>query len=243
MLGHARRRLRWLSCCGPGRHHLRMRGDCRGSAADQLLQMGGITIALHPDGRERSLDFAQVVGASAYFARHAPPKKPQNLTGHACINLRLPTRGGLYAWEFQKGKRRLNVHVEGQLVCNRPAGCSTRTGRGWGWRMCWKTWRGRTSPTAASGGCLKTGVRRSPAITCTTRVATRRPRHSRCWLRRCVVAIESLSELDLAPRADLACFQVDAGVVAQAFVLVCNCHADTFGDREGDARVPVGVFQ
>lgn len=61
-----------------------------------------------------------VVGTPAYFARHTPPKRPQGLTEHQCINLRLPTRGGLYAWEFQKGRRKLNVHVEGQLVCNRP---------------------------------------------------------------------------------------------------------------------------
>lgn len=60
-----------------------------------------------------------VVGTPTYFAKHAPPKKPQDLTDHNCINLRLPTRGGLYAWEFQKGKRVLNVHVEGQLISNR----------------------------------------------------------------------------------------------------------------------------
>ena len=35
-----------------------------------------------------------------------------------CINLRLPTHGGLYAWEFGKGTRELKVRVEGQLVFN-----------------------------------------------------------------------------------------------------------------------------
>jgi DNA-binding transcriptional LysR family regulator len=59
-----------------------------------------------------------VVGAPAYFARHAAPKIPQELSEHICINLRLPTRGGLYAWEFEKGQRKLNVRVEGQLVFN-----------------------------------------------------------------------------------------------------------------------------
>ncbi|HKT31305.1 MAG TPA: LysR family transcriptional regulator [Gammaproteobacteria bacterium] len=62
-----------------------------------------------------------VVGAPSYFTKRSSPKKPQDLTDHDCINLRLPTRGGLYAWEFEKGRRKLNVHVEGQLVCNRPA--------------------------------------------------------------------------------------------------------------------------
>lgn len=61
-----------------------------------------------------------VVGAPAYFKHRSQPKRPQDLSAHNCINLRLPTRGGLYAWEFEKGKRRLNVHVEGQLVLNHP---------------------------------------------------------------------------------------------------------------------------
>ncbi len=59
-----------------------------------------------------------VVGAPTYFAKRSPPRKPQELIGHNCVNLRLPTRGGLYAWEFEKGKRQLKVHVEGQLVFN-----------------------------------------------------------------------------------------------------------------------------
>jgi DNA-binding transcriptional LysR family regulator len=40
------------------------------------------------------------------------------LIAHSCINLRLPTYGGLYAWEFEKGSRELKVRVEGQLVFN-----------------------------------------------------------------------------------------------------------------------------
>lgn len=59
-----------------------------------------------------------VVGAPTYFARRPAPKKPQDLTAHNCINLRLPTRGGLYAWEFEKRRRVLNVHVDGQLTVN-----------------------------------------------------------------------------------------------------------------------------
>jgi DNA-binding transcriptional LysR family regulator len=59
-----------------------------------------------------------VVGAPAYFKARSEPKTPQELIGHNCINLRLPTHGGLYAWEFEKDGRELNVHVEGQLVFN-----------------------------------------------------------------------------------------------------------------------------
>ncbi len=57
-----------------------------------------------------------VVRAPSYFAKRSPPKTPQNLTDHLCINLRLPPLGGLYAWELKKGKRELNVRVDGQLV-------------------------------------------------------------------------------------------------------------------------------
>jgi DNA-binding transcriptional LysR family regulator len=59
-----------------------------------------------------------VVGAPSYFAKRPPPRRPQELIGHNCINLRLPTYGGLYAWEFEKARRELKVHVEGQLVFN-----------------------------------------------------------------------------------------------------------------------------
>jgi len=59
-----------------------------------------------------------VVGSPSYFEGREEPQRPQDLVGHNCINLRLPTRGGLYAWEFQKEGRELRVHVEGQLTFN-----------------------------------------------------------------------------------------------------------------------------
>jgi len=59
-----------------------------------------------------------VVGAKSYFAKRSPPKTPHDLISHNCINLRLPTYGGLYAWEFEKDGRELRVRVEGQLVFN-----------------------------------------------------------------------------------------------------------------------------
>ena len=71
-----------------------------------------IAVRIGPDMR------MAVVGAPSYFAKRSPPKKPQDLTDHNCINLRLPTYGGLYAWEFERGDRELKVRVEGQLVLN-----------------------------------------------------------------------------------------------------------------------------
>lgn len=59
-----------------------------------------------------------VVGTPGYFRSRTEPKRPQDLIGHNCINLRLPTHGGLYAWEFEKGDRELKVRVEGQLTFN-----------------------------------------------------------------------------------------------------------------------------
>ncbi|HEV2187234.1 MAG TPA: LysR family transcriptional regulator [Stellaceae bacterium] len=59
-----------------------------------------------------------VVGAPSYFESRSEPQRPQELVEHNCINLRLPTRGGLYAWEFAKDGRELKAHVEGQLVFN-----------------------------------------------------------------------------------------------------------------------------
>ena len=58
------------------------------------------------------------VAAPPYFAGRSKPRTPQDLTEHNCINLRLPTHGGLYAWEFEKDGRELRVRVEGQLVFN-----------------------------------------------------------------------------------------------------------------------------
>jgi DNA-binding transcriptional LysR family regulator len=58
------------------------------------------------------------VASPAYFKKHPEPKRPQDLIVHNCINLRLPTHGGLYAWEFENAGRQLRVRVEGQLTFN-----------------------------------------------------------------------------------------------------------------------------
>lgn len=71
-----------------------------------------VSVRIGPD-----LRFA-CVGAKSYFAKRAPPKTPQDLVSHSCINLRLPTHGGLWPWEFERNGRELNVRVEGQLTFN-----------------------------------------------------------------------------------------------------------------------------
>ncbi|MBY5620223.1 LysR family transcriptional regulator [Rhizobium leguminosarum] len=71
-----------------------------------------IAVRVGPDMR------MAVVGAPTYFDTRPKPLTPQDLTDHNCINLRLPTYGSVYAWEFEKGGRELRVRVEGQLVFN-----------------------------------------------------------------------------------------------------------------------------
>src|SRR5438094_440526 len=83
-----------------------------GVRSGEQVASGMIAVRIAPDMR------MAVVGSPAYFKYRSEPKKPQELIGHNCINLRLPTHGGLYAWEFEKGGRELKVRVEGQLIFN-----------------------------------------------------------------------------------------------------------------------------
>jgi DNA-binding transcriptional LysR family regulator len=71
-----------------------------------------IAVRIGPDLR------MAVVGAPSYFARRPRPRRPEDLTAHDCINLRLPTYGGLNPWEFEKRGRELKIRVEGRLVFN-----------------------------------------------------------------------------------------------------------------------------
>lgn len=59
-----------------------------------------------------------VVGSPGYFERHPVPRTPHDLAEHPCINLRMLTSGGLYAWEMEKDGREIRVRVEGQLTFN-----------------------------------------------------------------------------------------------------------------------------
>lgn len=71
-----------------------------------------IAVRISPDMR------VAVVGAPAYFAGKTQPRQPHELAEHNCINLRLPTHGGLMEWDFRKGKRELKVRVTGQWIYN-----------------------------------------------------------------------------------------------------------------------------
>jgi DNA-binding transcriptional LysR family regulator len=74
-----------------------------------------IAVRIGPDMR------MAVVGAPSYFKTRPEPEEPRDLVDHNCITLRLPTHGGLYAWEFEKDGRDLRVRVDGQLTYNTTA--------------------------------------------------------------------------------------------------------------------------
>ncbi|HWS70234.1 MAG TPA: LysR family transcriptional regulator [Steroidobacteraceae bacterium] len=78
----------------------------------EQVAKGMIAVRIGPDIR------MAVVGSRSYFDRRKRPQTPRDLPAHDCINLRLPTYGGLYTWEFEKAGREVKVHVEGQLVFN-----------------------------------------------------------------------------------------------------------------------------
>lgn len=59
-----------------------------------------------------------IVGSPDYFLRHPRPEVPQDLAGHNCINIRFPTHGELFVWDFEKDGREVKVRVEGQLTFN-----------------------------------------------------------------------------------------------------------------------------
>jgi len=86
-----------------------------GIRSGELVARDMIAVRIGPDMR------MAVVGAPAYFATREAPAAPRDLTAHRCINLRLPTQGGIYAWEFARDGRDIRVRVEGPLIFNASA--------------------------------------------------------------------------------------------------------------------------
>jgi DNA-binding transcriptional LysR family regulator len=57
-----------------------------------------------------------IVASPAYFARRPRPGSLQDLMKHNCINLRLSSSGGLYAWELLHEGQAFEARVRGQAV-------------------------------------------------------------------------------------------------------------------------------
>jgi len=83
-----------------------------GVRVGEYVEKDMIAVRIGPEMRQA------IVGTPGYFREHGVPKKPEDLTGHRCINLRRVTRGGYHPWEFEKRGRQINVRVEGQLAVN-----------------------------------------------------------------------------------------------------------------------------
>jgi DNA-binding transcriptional LysR family regulator len=83
-----------------------------GVRSGEQVAKGMIAVRIGPDMR------MAVVGAPSYFGKRPEPTTPQELVGHNCINLRLPSHGGVYIWEFEKAGRELKVRVDGQFTFN-----------------------------------------------------------------------------------------------------------------------------
>ncbi|MCO8310960.1 LysR family transcriptional regulator [Pseudomonas mandelii] len=71
-----------------------------------------IAVRISPDVRPA------IVATPNYFRSHSRPKNPTELSGHNCINYRMASSGGLYAWELKKNGQAHRVRVEGTLIVN-----------------------------------------------------------------------------------------------------------------------------
>jgi len=99
-------------CCDYSFVDIAAQGFDAGVRLGEDVADGMIATRIGPDMR------MSVVGSPDYFANRELPKTPRALTDHLCNNLRLPTNGGLYAWEFAKDGERLKVRVSGQVTYN-----------------------------------------------------------------------------------------------------------------------------
>lgn len=99
-------------CCDYSFVDIAAQGFDAGVRLGEDVAQGMIATRIGPDMR------MMVVGSPAYFADRSMPATPRDLTEHQCNNLRLPTNGGLYVWEFKKAGESLNVRVSGQVTYN-----------------------------------------------------------------------------------------------------------------------------
>ena len=145
-----------------------------GVRTGNIIAKDMIAVPIGPDIR------MVVVGSPSYLTTTPAPKIPQDLTSHRCINLRLPTHGGIYAWEFEKGRRELRVRVDGQLVLNSIPLMLNAALAGFGLAYLAGDQVSLTCRAGVWCRCWAIGVRLTQAITSITRaVGSLRPR-SRC---------------------------------------------------------------
>src|SRR5882724_3975779 len=59
-----------------------------------------------------------VVGAPAYFARRRPPRTPDDLAQHSCIQYRMAGDGAVFAWPFERNRKSRRIAVDGRVMVN-----------------------------------------------------------------------------------------------------------------------------
>lgn len=111
-----------------------------------------------------------IVGSPTYLENKPQPKKPQDLMQHNCINLRLPTLGGFYAWELKKAVVKFRCVWRGSSHSMAAITCSTPRWRAMVLPTCHRIWCRLTSRRDALFACSTTGAQRFQVYTRTTRV-------------------------------------------------------------------------
>jgi DNA-binding transcriptional LysR family regulator len=100
-----------ITSMGESRLDIVAAGFDAGIRLGEFIERDMIAVRVSPDQR------AAIVGAPRYFASHAKPKTPRDLTAHRCINFRHGA-DEIYRWEFDKGSQSLAVAVTGPLIVN-----------------------------------------------------------------------------------------------------------------------------
>ena len=61
-----------------------------------------------------------VVGAPAYFARRRPPRMPDDLARHICVQYRRAADGDVFKWAFKHNRKSQRISVDGRVMVNSP---------------------------------------------------------------------------------------------------------------------------
>jgi DNA-binding transcriptional LysR family regulator len=59
-----------------------------------------------------------VVGAPTYFARQRPPRTPDDLARHSCVQYRREADGDVFAWPFERNRKSRRISVNGRVMVN-----------------------------------------------------------------------------------------------------------------------------
>lgn len=82
----------------------------------------GVRVGMMPDSRMSARHLAQLplytVATPEYWAKNGRPQKPDDLSGHNCINFQFPTSGRLCKWEFEREGERIPLEVNGIYTLN-----------------------------------------------------------------------------------------------------------------------------